>query len=281
MNEFNTDILPTDLVVPHPPSQYAMAWEDIKHGLKQWPIWTLMAWQDIQIRYRRSVLGPIWITLSMAIHIYTLGLLYGTLLHLNLAQYYPYLATGILSWSLISTLITEGSNVFVEAESFIKQMKMPYSTFILRTVARNFFIFFHNMLVLIPLYLFFNIKPSGLTLIALIGIFIFWVNAFVFTGLISILGTRFRDLPQLVNSLVQVVFFLTPIVWTKRNLPAQYQFIANYNPFAQYIALLREPFLNQMPSIATWITTLGITIIGMIVTFILFARARSRIVYWL
>ena len=282
MNEYNSAETTLNLSLPNTKNNsYQLTWQDIHEGLRQWPIWLMMAWQDIRIRYRRSVLGPFWITISMAINIYTMGLLYGKLFRLDLAVYYPYLATGILAWSLISTLITEGSNIFVESDQFLKQMKMPYSTFVFRTIARNFIIFSHNLLVLIPIYLIFHIKVSWITPLALVGVAIFWVNAVAYTGLISILGTRFRDLPQLVNSLVQVVFFITPIMWADRNLPEQYHFVIRYNPFAQYISLLRQPFLNQMPSAYTWLVTLGLTAFGLIMSFLLFARYRARIVYWL
>src|SRR6185312_432098 len=119
------------------PSRYQLALTDIKDGLMNWHIWFLLSWQDIKLRYRRSTLGPLWITLSMAVTIYTMGLLYSHLFKMDLTTYYPFLATGMLTWSLISTLLNEGTSIFVESEHFIKQMKQPYITFILRVTARN------------------------------------------------------------------------------------------------------------------------------------------------
>ena len=88
--------------------KYYLAWNDIADGLKSWRIWLLLAWHAVKLRYRRSTLGPFWITISMAITIYTMGILYGHLFKINLAVYYPFLATGILGWNLIS-LIVNGS----------------------------------------------------------------------------------------------------------------------------------------------------------------------------
>src|SRR5579862_3469636 len=78
-------------------SQTKLAWLDIKEGLQKWPIWMMLAYQDIKLRYRRSVLGPFWLTLSMAITVYTMGYLYGHLFHIELKTYYPFLVAGMLA----------------------------------------------------------------------------------------------------------------------------------------------------------------------------------------
>lgn len=262
-------------------SSYTLALEDIRDGLKNWHIWLLLSWQDIRLRYRRSTLGPFWITISMAITIYSMGLLYGKLFKMNLADYYPFLATGMLTWSLVSTITVESTSIFVESESFLKQMKQPYSTFIFRTVARNFIIFFHNIVVLIPIIIFFHLKLHIETLFIFIALPLLWLNGIAYGTILAILGTRFRDLVQMTNSLVQVIFFLTPIMWSPSILPAYYSFIVNLNPFAQLVGLLRNPLLGLPLTSYTIIVVLAITLVGLGLAFLLFARYRSRIVYWL
>lgn len=264
-----------------PHSIYYLALADIYDGLKQWRIWLLLAWQDIQLRYRRSTLGPFWITLSMAVTIYTMGLLYGRLFKMDLSQYYPFLAVGILGWSLISALLTEGASIFVESEQFIKQVKQPYSVFVFRTVTKCFMIFFHHIIVLIPIILFFKVKINFYSLFIFISLAILWLNGICYGVILAILGTRFRDIVQLIVSLVQVAFFLTPIIWSPTILPEQYQYIVKYNPFAQFMALIREPFLGSLPSSYTLCSTLFITLVGLVVAFMIFSRYRARITYWL
>ena len=139
-------------------SNYHLAWIDLVDALKSWRIWLLLAWHEVKLRYRRSTLGPFWITLSMAITIYTMGVLYGHLFKMDLAVYYPFLATGILGWNLISLIVNDATMTFVNVEQFIKQMKQPYLFFLFQSVTRNFIIFFHNILVLVPLILFFHLK---------------------------------------------------------------------------------------------------------------------------
>lgn len=261
--------------------KYQLALDDILDGLKSWRIWLLLAWHEVKLRYRRSTLGPFWITISMAITIYTMGILYGHLFKIDLTVYYPFLATGILGWNLISLIINDATMTFVNSDQFIKQMKQPYSFFIFQSVTRNFIIFFHNILVLVPLVLFFHLKINADTLFILISLLILWINAVSYSTILALLGTRFRDIPILVASLIQVVFFLTPIMWSPTILPLRYHYIIDLNPFAQFMELFRNPLLGTMPSNYALITTLGLTILGVFLAFIIFSRYRARIAYWL
>jgi ABC-type polysaccharide/polyol phosphate export permease len=261
--------------------KYQLAWDDITNGLKSWRIWLLLAWHEVKLRYRRSTLGPFWITISMAVTIYSMGLLYGHLFKMDLIVYYPFLATGILGWNLISLVVNDATMTFVVADQFIKQMKQPYSFFMFQSVTRNFIIFFHNILVLVPLILFFHLKINWNTLFIIVSLLILWINAVSYSTILALLGTRFRDIPILVASLIQVVFFLTPIMWSPTILPVRYHYIINFNPFAQFMELFRNPLLGTMPSNYALITTLVLTILGIFSAFIIFSRYRARIAYWL
>lgn len=260
---------------------YQLACDDIIEALKAWRIWLLLAWHEVKLRYRRSTLGPFWITISMAITIYTMGVLYGHLFKMDLTLYYPFLATGILGWNLISLIINDATMTFVTADQFIKQMKQPYLFFVLQSVTRNFIIFFHNILVLVPLIFFFHLKINWNTLFILVSLILLWVNAVTYSMILALIGTRFRDIPLLVASLIQVVFFLTPIMWSPIFLPLRYHYIIDFNPFAQFMELFRSPLLGNLPSNYTLLTTLGLTVFGVFSSFIIFSRYRARIAYWL
>lgn len=263
------------------PSRYQLAAADIMQGLVNWRLWIFLSWQDIKLRYRRSTLGPFWITLSMAVTIYTIGLLYGKLLKMDMRSYYPFLAAGMLAWNLIFSLVTDGMNIFTESESFLKQMKQPYSTFIFRVVGRNFILYFHNIVVLIPIIIIFRLHIGWPILLFPLALLIVWVNAVAYATIFSMLGTRFRDLTQVITSLMQVAFFVSPVMWSPDILPERYKFVVNLNPFAQFITILRDPFLNKIPSLYTMGMVFGITAAGVIISFLFFAKYRARIVYWL
>lgn len=261
--------------------QRKKASEDIQTGLAMWRVWLLLSWQDIKIRYKRSTLGPFWLTISMAITIYSMGFLYGVLLKQDLNTYYPFLAAGLLSWGLISTILCESTSIFIESEKFLKQMKQPYSLFIFRTMTRNFIIFFHNIVVFIPIALIFHVKINLNSLYFFLALFVIWINGISYSCILAILGARYRDLSQLVTSLVQVIFFLTPILWSAKLLPENLQFIVQYNPFADLIELMRNSLLGLPTDSFSLIIILAITALGISIAFPLFIKYRSRIVYWL
>src|SRR5688572_12692786 len=141
INSLSTEQEDKKNIFPHI-TQKALAWQDIKLGLLNFRIWLLLAYQDIKIRYHRSVLGPFWITLSMAITVYSMGYLYSHLFHMNVSEYFPHLVAGMLAWSLISTNVSDTVDAFSNSEGLIKQIKLPYTLYIHRIVTRNIIIFF-------------------------------------------------------------------------------------------------------------------------------------------
>lgn len=262
--------------------QRQKAFLDYFQGLMMWRTWVLLAWQDINIRYRRSVIGPLWITLSMAITVYSMGFLYARLFHTELDKYFPYLVSGMLGWGLIQSLINEGVDAYLMGVSLIRQVKLPYSFHIHRMCTRNFIIAGHNVLVMIPIYLFFNVHLHWWSFpLLMINIVIFYVFAFLVTNVMALVCARFRDMGQIVKSVVQVFFFLTPVMWDPSILSVNSQRLMLLNPMFDFIQLLRQPLIGLTPTLEQYIMVSIYMILGMMVNYVMFVRYRARIVYWL
>jgi ABC-type polysaccharide/polyol phosphate export permease len=264
-------------------TQSQLALRDIIDGLKHWPIWLMLAYQDIKLRYRRSVLGPFWLTLSMAITVYSMGFLYSHLFHIELAHYFPYLVAGMLGWSLISTVVIETIDGLVTSDGFIKQIKLPYTLYIHRIVTRNVIIFFHNILVIIPIYLIFhaNVSINLKTLFVIPGLFIIYFNAISYGLILGMIGARYRDVSQIIKSLVQVVFFITPVMWSADVLKGVNRYIADANPFYSFLELIRAPLLGSFPTLLNLSMVAAVSLFGGLVAYKMLIKYRSRIVYWL
>lgn len=264
-------------------NQTKRAWRDIQNGFRRWDVWLLLAYQDIKLRYRRSVIGPFWITLSMAITVYTMGFLYSHLFHIPLGQYFPYLAGGMLSWSLISTTVTDLAEAFITNEALLKQIKLPYSLYIHRVTARNFLIFFHNLVIFIPLMIIFHEQiPVNWHLLLLIpALTTVYFNCLTYGIVLAMLGGRYRDITQIIKSVVQIIFFVTPIMWKPEVLPASKQFIALLNPMYAFVEIIRQPLMGNLPSsMSLGLVTLT-SLIGVLLCYVLFTTRRARIIYWL
>jgi len=255
--------------------------QDLKEGLQNWRIWLLLSWQDIRIRYRRSQLGPFWLTISMALTIYMMGFLYSHLLHLSTRNYFPFLAAGLLVWHFIALTISDGINIFIMDEHFLKQVKLPYSVYILRVMMRTFFIFLHNIFVLIPLYFFFHIQLSPAFLMVIPGLMLLLLNAYFFSLILAMTGVRFRDLGQLITSLIQIIFFVTPIMWSPVSLPDRYQIFVKINPFTHLIEVVRAPLVSEFPSLFSYTFVLLMTILGGCLAMLLFNKNKNNIIFWI
>lgn len=262
-------------------TQRSKALDDLMQGFFQWRIWLLLGWQDIKVRYRRSYLGPFWITLSMLITIYSMGLLYGRLFNMDMKSYLPHLAAGLLTWNLIANLITESTAAFTESYHYLKQIKLRYTTLILRVLTRNFIIFIHNSLAFATVIIFLHIPVHWCDLLVLPGLLLILLTGWSLGMILAITSTRFRDFSPIATSLVQVFFFLTPVIWSSRSLPPSYLFIVQWNPFARYLALVRQPMLGQLPSIHDYVITLSITAGLFLFMFWLLKRVRHHIIFWI
>lgn len=263
-------------------SQKQLAMKDITDGLKQWRIWLLLAYHDIKIRYRRSILGPFWITISMAITVYSMGYLYAHLFHTDMQQYYPYLVTSMLTWTLISMLLIELTDVFMSYEGLIKEHKLPYTLYIHRVAARNIIIFFHNIIVMIPIYFIFyqTAKINWCSFLLIPGLLIIYLNAVIYGMILAIFGSRFRDVSQIIKNLIQVIFFITPVMWTPATLPESKRYFVKLNPFYSFLELVRAPLLGNIPTLFNLAVAGAVTLIGMIICWRIFVVYRTRIIYW-
>ncbi len=257
------------------------ALQDLTEGLSYWRIWFLLGWQDLRLRYRRSVLGPFWITISMAIMIYSMGFLYAKLFKVDLTTYYPYLGGGLITWNLISTVIIDSADAFFTNAHFIKQIKLPYSIYIFRLLTRNTIIFLHNLVAILPIIFIFDVPVSFSTfLVFLFNIMLLNICAFNYSFIISIIGTRFQDIKQLIINLVQIFFLITPIMWTPTMIPERFGFLAIYNPFYQIITAIRDPLLGQIPPLFTYLYIIVFTVAGFLLMLLLLWRFRHRIAFW-
>jgi lipopolysaccharide transport system permease protein len=257
----------------------AAAFSDLKSGLALWPLWVRLGWNDILQRYRRSMLGPFWLTASMAIMVISLGLLYAELFNTPIHDFLPYLCVGLLVWNLISSFLTEGGTLFTGAESYIKQIRLPYSVYVFRSSWSKLIIFAHNFVIYFGILLYFEIWPGAVALLAIPGLLLVLLNGALITLLIGMVSARFRDVPQLINSMVQIVFFVTPIMW-KPELLRNRTYIADFNPFYHLLEIVRAPLLGGAPLAKSYIAVLLITLVNAVIVGAFFARFRSRISYW-
>ena len=278
-----TSAAPTPAAPASPPMRdhVAAALADVTRGFVDWRIWLLLGMNDIRQRYQRSRVGQFWITLSMVVTIAALGGIYSYLFRIAIREYLPPLAIGLVAWALVASMVTDACTIFTGAENYLRQVPMPKSIFVHRMLVRNLVTFAHNILIVPLLYLTFGIWPGWAILLAPVGLAIVAVNGFWIGLLVGTLCARFRDLPQIISSFMQVAFFVTPIMWKADQLPPHVSWVVAVNPLASLLYLIRDPLLGTVPDTTAYVMGIGMLLAGLGVTIPFFARFRARIVYWL
>jgi len=260
---------------------YRNAISDLAAGMRGWRIWTVLTSNEIRKRYRRSVLGQFWYTLSMAFTVFGIGYVYGALFNQPYAEFLAYLAVSFPLWFLIANLTSDSAQVFIASEGPMKHYAFPGSTYIWQMILRNLFIFAHNIVLIIPVFLIAGKAPTLAMVMILPALAAYMLTGLWLGMLFGILGTRFRDVPQILASLTSMAFFITPVLFRPVLMPPEFRFIVDHNPFAALLAIGRDPLLGQWPRLADWGYVGLITLIGFAVAMPVYGRYRRFIQYWL
>ena len=255
------------------------AMEDIGQGLFRWRLPFALARLDVRNRYRGSVLGPFWLTISTAVMLLALGFLYSQLFRLTLREYLPFLAVSLILWNMISSMVGEGCNSLTDQEGIIRQMPQPYSVHALRCVMRNAVVAAHNLPLILVVFLACDWWPGWVAFWALPGLLLFLVDALAAAVLFGMLAARFRDIGPIVASVMQIAFFCSPILWKPELLGAKAVWLP-LNPFYAVMETMRGPLVEGGVSMLVWAAALTYSALLCLAACIIFVRFRSRIAFW-
>jgi len=252
---------------------------DILQMFKNPGLVLFLAWSDVRARYKRSVLGPFWITLSTAIGVVGLGFVWSELFKLERRTYIPMLTVGLVFWQFLSSSLTEASSVFVKQAGLIRNLNLPLSMHPAQLVLKQAINLAHN----IPLF-FLVVLCLGSPLnwnclwvlpsLVLVSLNLFWMVLFL-----GILGARFRDLDYLISSVMPLLMFFTPVLYRPTALPYTALFIW-LNPLAHMIEIVRQPLLGEAPPLMAVCGCLAMLVVGGSITLVLFNKKRNRIALW-
>lgn len=280
-----TEAITTD-VPPSRSKTFAAAWNDLARGFKQHELWLQLGWQDIKQRYRRSTLGPLWITIATGVMALALGLLYSMLFQLSLAEFLPHVTVGLIIWGFISGCIRDGSDIFIDNEGLIKQLPSALSVHVYRLVWRQTIFLAHNLVIWVILMLIFPRDLGWEILLTLPAMALLILNGVWVAMFFGIVATRYRDVAPLLEALVQLLFYITPIVWTTQTLKeqggdvAQRALLAEINPLFHYLEIIRAPMIGQPIAAYHWWIVLAFTALGLVLALLAMKQWRFRVSYW-
>jgi lipopolysaccharide transport system permease protein len=260
--------------------QYGRALNDLYEGGANWRMWSRFGWIEIRRRYRRTLFGPFWTSFNVAVMVFSMGFLWAALFNQPTSRYMPYLTAGIIVWQFLAACMNEGASAFSSNSGLLTTMRIPQTLLILTMVWRNVIVFFHNFVVFLVVMLLWRIPVTWATPLFIPGLVLVALNGCWMAIILAIVGTRFRDVPQLLGGLVTILMFLTPIMWSPGTL-SRGAYIVNINPLYHLVEIVRAPMLGQAPSLLSWSVAITLVPIGFAVALYLFSRFRQRVTYWL
>lgn len=261
-------------------SDWQEAIADIRAGMARHTLILYLGWDAIREIYQRTIFGPFWLTLSVAVFVLGVGLLFGQILHIRAAAFLPHLATGYLAWLLITGTINDGSITFLRRKNLILSSDMPYSVYVFEIIAKNLISFLFGVPVVAGTMLWYGLPGFGMLLVAVAGLFVIVVNSFSACILLGTVSLRYRDVRETVRTFMRFAFFLTPIIW-QPNMLSDLAYLVQFNPFTHFIALVRDPLLGTFPPLISWVVCLLITAAGLAAALTTFTKLRHRIPFWL
>ena len=254
---------------------------DLWESYKKINVALFFAWSDTKARYKRSILGPFWLVLGTAISILGVGFLWGKILKINYSDFFPSLVIGLILWQFISGCITDAPSMFTRNAVLIRNIPLPWSFFGVQLLLKQLINFFHNMtLVILTLCIFPIVGYKWVILQALPGFALLLGNLLWILLLIAMIGARYRDIEPLLNSLMPIFFFLTPVIYKPNNLGAL-QIVAWLNPFTYLITLVRAPLLGSPVPVFVWVDTSIAFFAGWSGTLFILSKKYRRLPFWI
>ncbi|WP_375202125.1 ABC transporter permease [Hyphococcus sp.] len=253
---------------------------DLVDGFLRFPLWTAFAWNDIQKRYRRSMLGLAWIVISYYIFVAAIAVFFGGFSARSGTDYTAYVATGYAALTFLMANISDGCTVFNSAATWIKSTPLPYSTHIYKSISRSLFVFGVQMASALVIMPFLNWHPNAEIWKVIPALALFLVNALWLQVFFGMIATRWRDVAHLFNAVTRILFFTTPILWVYDERTGIRKTLAGFNPFTHFLEIFRGSILGEPASMGSWLTVLAWTVGGCVMALITASRMQRRLPFW-
>lgn len=255
---------------------------EIKEVIFRMDAAAILGWYDIKLSYRRTKLGLVWMSLTLIIESLILCCLFSHLFNEDFYSFYKYIFVGNIIWRLISTIINESMNALIASRTYILNTDIPIIVLIARIIFKSLIIFFHNMVFALLL-----ISFGGLSSISIYWLTIPFAAVFIavtimpYAFILAVLGARFRDLIFLRPYMLQILFYITPIVWKTEYLSGKYAFVFKLNPFIGLLEFLRSIFLSQTFDASVLIPTFICGLVGWALAIVTYNLSKDRVCYWI
>lgn len=238
-----------------------------------------LAWADTKARYKKSVIGPFWPTLTNVFGVLGLGLVWGHLLNQEMNSFIPQLTVGLIVWQLIAGALIDGPQTFVRYAGLVRNVPMPNWFFTVRVLSKHLINLLHNSVILVGVMVYYQVPLTEHTWLVMPGLLLVSLNLYWILHGLGLVGARFRDVELLLTSLVPMLFFISPVIYQANRLPVALN-VVWLNPFSYMIEAIRTPLLGYAPDVLTWYVLMGMLFVGGGLTWLLQRTQGRKIAFW-
>lgn len=238
------------------------------------------AWLDTVCQYRRSKIGPLWETINVSVMVFGITVVSSAVIGGSMTSLAAYIGLGIIIWSALSAVITEGTTTFIRNANNITTTNFSIDLYLGRTLFKAMINLCHHAVLYVVGILVLPMYFGWISLLALVGLFLFFLNAYWVIVFFAFVAARFRDVEMIVRNLLQLAFFVTPVFWDYRNIRSDRQFIIDYNVLYYFIEIIRAPLLGEIPPLSTYLTVLGVTVVGYSLAYFIYRRMRRQLAFF-
>jgi ABC-type polysaccharide/polyol phosphate export permease len=263
------------------PAIIISGFSDLREGLSDWRIWHLIGAGELRRRYARSRIGQFWLTLSTGITILIMSFVWSALFKTHLADMLPYMAVSIILWQFIAGIMSDAVNIFTTNSGYLLSQRIVCSTIVVASVYRNFLTLLHNLIIIPIIFVVFLVPIKLQILLVVPAIMLIIITSIWVSYLIAAVCARFRDLSNIINAIMQLAFYVTPVIWKPGFLGENLKWVMWLNPFTYFLEIMRAPILGQPFSIFVWGVAVLITFIGLFFSLIFIGKYRRQLLFWI
>lgn len=244
-------------------------------------LWNLVN-KDLQIKYRRSVLGVAWSILTPLGLVLIIGTVYSIIFGTDPKEFIPMLFAGLNPWLFISGTVDGGTFAFLSAEGYLKQTTVNAQIFPIRGALVGFINLLYSILAFFAIYLFLQPDSFGPKMLFVFpGLIILFIFTLSLTNIAAVINLNVRDYQPLQSLILQGLFYATPVIFPAEMLDAKgFSIIYEINPIYYMLEIVRKPMLgNELPSIKVYGIAISITIILFLVSIVLIMKQKKNIAF--
>ena len=223
---------------------------DVLRAAGLWHIWVRLGIQDVRLKFRRSALGVSWIFVNLSVLVLAIGFIYANLLGQPAREFIPYLTIGLILWNYLTSSIVEGGNAFINSEGYIKQISLPIYLYIFRAFVSIGLTALIALSAFVFVALLYQVPVGPGTLLAVPGFMLMMLASLLLVTIFAHLNTRFRDVAHMASVGMQVLFYVTPVIFPAELLRKRrsLSLVIELNPMYHQLEVVRRPQLAAGPA---------------------------------